>query len=76
MLRRAYGSVFTVARAQGGIRTIAFPAISSGVYGYPKRAAAKIALEAMTRHRADFDRVIACVFSEGDAAIYRELLVG
>src|SRR5882672_11226334 len=43
LLARAYASVFEVA-SESGIKTIAFPAISTGVYGYPKPEAAKIAL--------------------------------
>lgn len=74
LLRRAYESVFAIARAQRSIRTIAFPAISSGIYGYPKRAAAAIGLEAMMAQAAHFDCIVACVFSDLDVPIYREIL--
>jgi O-acetyl-ADP-ribose deacetylase (regulator of RNase III) len=57
-----------------GVRTIAFPAISTGIYGYPKRAAAEIALKVMGEFEDRFERVIACCFSESDAQIYRDLL--
>ena len=57
---------------QEGLRSLAFPAISTGVYGYPKREATKVALEALRGFEADFDRVVCCCFSEKDAEMYRE----
>lgn len=72
LLRQAYESVFQVARDQGGIESIAFPSISTGVYRFPKRHAAIIALEAMMAHAALYRRIVACVFSEQDEALYRE----
>ena len=78
LLRRAYESAFArtqdAGREAGGIRTIAFPAISTGVYGYPKRDAARIALDVMRAHEREYDRVIACLFDAESVAIYRELL--
>jgi O-acetyl-ADP-ribose deacetylase (regulator of RNase III) len=41
------------------------------VYGYPKEAAARIALDAMQAERNSFVEIVACCFSEEDAAIYR-----
>mgnify|MGYP001217469403 CR=1 FL=1 len=43
LLARCYRSCFALAR-EHGLRTIAFPAISTGVYGYPKEEAARIAV--------------------------------
>jgi O-acetyl-ADP-ribose deacetylase len=73
LLRSCYESSFTVALANG-VRSIAFPGISTGVYGYPKDQAAAIALQAMRSHEARFERIIACCFSKADAALYRRLL--
>ena len=74
LLASAYEASFTRAREAGDVRSIAFPGISTGVYGYPKRAAAAIALEVMQRHAADFERIIACTFSEEDRTLYSGLL--
>jgi O-acetyl-ADP-ribose deacetylase (regulator of RNase III) len=74
LLRQAYESAFARAREAGGVRTIAFPAISTGVYGYPKREAARVALDVMREHAAEYDRVIACLFDADSAAIYHETL--
>ena len=60
--------------SQNGVQTIAFPSISTGVYGFPKQEAAAIALKRMCQYESRFDRVIACCFSSGDADIYRNEL--
>jgi len=52
--------------------SIAFPCISTGVYGYPKRDAAKIAIETVKSFPANcIKKVVFCCFSEEDAAFYR-----
>ena len=73
-LAHTYERAFEVARAHGGIRSIAFPAISTGAYGFPRAAAAKIALAAMRSHEDEFERIVACVFDEETARYYREFL--
>jgi O-acetyl-ADP-ribose deacetylase (regulator of RNase III) len=64
--------------AEAGCRTIAFPAISTGVFGYPKRAAAEIAIAATRgwlRMRQDFDlEVLFCFRSQEDANTFGEAL--
>ena len=71
LLRACYRNSLELA-ASRDIRRIAFPAISTGVYGFPKEAAARIALSAM--HRAEgFDEIIACCFHTEDALLYRAL---
>ncbi|BAO43406.1 O-acetyl-ADP-ribose deacetylase [Thiolapillus brandeum] len=69
-LRRAYDSSFILARERG-VKRIAFPAISTGAYGYPLPEAAHIAIDAGVKHRKDFETIIYCCFSEAVAAVYR-----
>lgn len=59
-----------------GARSLAFPAISTGAYGFPKAGAARIALEATRAGlRAGGGLAVTfCCFSEGDAGLYREAL--
>jgi len=70
LLRRTYHSAFDVARAEPSIRSIAFPAISTGAYGFPREQAARVALEAMRQRSAELDRVVAAVFSAADRDLY------
>ena len=74
LLERAYEESFARAREAGDVRTIAFPAISTGVYGYPKDRATEIAVRAMMRHSAEHDRIIACAYDEEMAELYRREL--
>ncbi len=57
-----------------GIRSLAFPAISTGAYGYPKIEAARVALESLRQHEADFERLLCCCFSARDAEPYQRSL--
>jgi O-acetyl-ADP-ribose deacetylase (regulator of RNase III) len=62
-----------------GLESIAFPCISTGIFGYPAEEAASIALETIgtwLRSGAQPARVICCCFGEKDAATYRNRLTG
>lgn len=76
LLADAYANSLKLAEAKG-IRSIAFPSISTGVYGYPFEQAAKIALNtilATLPQCPSIERVILCCFSAHDEGVYRELL--
>ena len=72
-LRSCYVAAFECALVEA-CTSIAFPAISTGVYGFPKCPAAEIALAVMQQYEEQFARIVACCFIEEDAAIYRDIL--
>lgn len=57
-----------------GARTIAFPAISTGAYAYPKVEATRLAVATMGEYQDRFVLILACCFSERDAHLYRREL--
>ena len=74
LLESAYRRCFEVAH-QHGLKSIAFPAISAGVYGYPMREAAVIALSAAQTAillYPELERVIFVQFNTGAQQVYRE----
>ncbi|MET0741459.1 MAG: O-acetyl-ADP-ribose deacetylase [Candidatus Nanopelagicales bacterium] len=77
LLESAYRRSLEVARSLGA-RTVAFPAISTGVYGWPMDDGARVALRTAHDHGADFDEVRFVLFGDAAyaafAAAYRELL--
>ena len=74
LLGSAYDSAFRVGREESSIRSLAFPAISTGVYGFPKEEAARVAFASMSAHQQDFLRIVACLFDEESVAIYRGIM--
>jgi len=63
--------------AKHGLKTIAFPAVSCGVYGYPMGAAAAIAVRecrAFLDAHPEFERVTFALFDAEALEIYRRLL--
>ena len=63
---------------ENGIATIAFPGISTGVFGYPIEKAARVALQAVRSSSAlgKIEEVTFCCFSERDLDIYLQHLYG
>jgi O-acetyl-ADP-ribose deacetylase (regulator of RNase III) len=72
-LRACYSSCLT-AGAEIGANEIAFPAIGTGIYGWPKKLACETAVGVVRAHPAPIARVIFCCFSDEDAEIYRGVL--
>ena len=65
-------SSFNLAK-ENGLKTIAFPAISTGIYGYPIEQAAWIALEEGVRFLHDFDQIRYVCFSDEDHKVYQKV---
>ncbi len=62
--------------AENGCRSIAFPCISTGVYGYPIEDAARVAVRETAEFLKAHDgiEVVFCCFSGGDRAVYENLI--
>jgi O-acetyl-ADP-ribose deacetylase (regulator of RNase III) len=76
VLARCYRSSLAITRDRG-FRTIAFPAIATGVYGFPRDAAAQIAVASVRAHLAQdriMERVIFVCFDEATLHAYRQAL--
>lgn len=76
LLASCYRASLGLAAAHG-LRSIAFPAISTGIYGFPKPRAAAIALEETRRFvaaEAAIERVLHVCFDEATLALYRTAL--
>jgi O-acetyl-ADP-ribose deacetylase (regulator of RNase III) len=76
LLRSCYQSSLKIA-SEKDLSTIAFPGISTGVYGFPKKQAAEIAIEAVKTFTEKHDKpekVIFVVFDEESENFYNKLL--
>lgn len=77
-LADSYRACLAVAAEIPKIRVVAFCGISTGVFGFPKRPAARIAFSTVSdwlaEHPGRFDRVVFVTFGAEDDAVYRELL--
>jgi O-acetyl-ADP-ribose deacetylase (regulator of RNase III) len=59
---------------QNGLESIAFPAISTGIYGYPRRPATEIAVREVKAHAGRLERAIFCCFDTAMADLYRAVI--
>lgn len=59
--------------AESGVRTIAFPAISTGVYGYPPELAAEVAVATLRAHAAELEVSLVAFSEETQACLERVL---
>ena len=76
LLASCYRRSLEVAAANG-IATLAFPSISTGIYGYPTEEAAKVAIATVRKSLTEFTairEVVFCCFSPSDLAIYERQL--
>ncbi len=75
LLRSCYATCLKLA-AERDVKTMSFPSISTGIYGYPIEEAAEIAVGAVAdwlrEHRGPLHTVKLVQFSEGDHNIYRQ----
>ncbi|MEM9886679.1 MAG: O-acetyl-ADP-ribose deacetylase [Bacteroidota bacterium] len=74
LLRNCYCNSLKLAEAWG-MKSIAFPNISTGIYRFPKWKAAQTAVEAVKNYESDkVEEVIFVCFDEENYLIYKELL--
>jgi O-acetyl-ADP-ribose deacetylase (regulator of RNase III) len=77
LLASAYRNSLAQARLEQ-LRTIAFPSVSTGAYGYPAEEAARVALRTVTAeisaHPDALDEVRFVLFSDADLRVYRAAL--
>ncbi|GMT98447.1 O-acetyl-ADP-ribose deacetylase [Corallococcus caeni] len=76
LLASCYRNAFALMEKHG-LRTVAFPSISTGVYGFPIERAAPIALReirAALERRPELERVTVVLFSEKDLKVYQQAL--
>lgn len=85
LLASCYQKSLILATEQG-LASIAFPSISTGVYGYPLDKATEVAIEAVQKYIKDYEaddkqasdlsirEIIFCCFSDKDAVIYKQAL--
>ena len=76
LLASCYRNSLAIANKQG-FKTIAFPSISTGVYGYPFELAARVAVDTASeviQKSSKLEEVIFCCFSPSDLEVYESLL--
>lgn len=76
LLASCYRCSLALAAAKGA-QVMAFPSISTGIYGYPIEAAAAVAIGTVRAEAPNFpslQQVIFCCFSAGDLSVYERVL--
>ena len=73
LLASCYRNSLTLTQSHR-LSSLAFPAISTGIYGYPKEPAAEIAVREVKAHAGALERVIFCCFDKVTADLYRRLV--
>jgi len=73
LLARCYRNSLALAQ-KNGLKSIAFPAISTGIFGYPKEPATEIAVREAKAHAGMLERVIFCCFDRATADLYRAVI--
>lgn len=72
LLTSCYENSLNLAKEKG-LKKIAFPLISAGVYGYPQRDAIRVAIETMKLHQDDFDEITLVLFGEREFGFAGEM---
>lgn len=78
LLASCYRTSMTLADG-AGLAEMAFPSISTGIYGYPVDLAAAVALQAVrdfAPRTVSLRRVVFCCYSQADLSVYRALIDG
>jgi O-acetyl-ADP-ribose deacetylase (regulator of RNase III) len=76
LLAKTYRNALALA-VESGVKTIAFPAISTGAYAYPLEVATRIALETarafVDEHADKLTQVVFCAYRAQDGEVYQRL---
>lgn len=72
LLTFCYENSLKLAKGKG-LKTIAFPLISAGVYGYPQKDAIRVAIETMRLYQDDFDEITLVLFGEREFGFAGEI---
>jgi O-acetyl-ADP-ribose deacetylase (regulator of RNase III) len=74
LLRQAYRNSLRLALTEG-LKTVAFPSISTGAYGYPIEKASEVAMataKEFLKNEVELDRIVFVLFTKRDLDVYRE----